>query len=421
MKFKPINVLEPCRSGRQFKDGTYLKKVNPFNSKVTKVLVTPKEVIHQGNQPQNGNLNPKVTKVLVTPKEVIYIHQGNQPQNDNLDPKVTKVLVTPKEVIHPGCHEWQSITKVCELVLLDQLAHLGATNHVVFEKELEKRTEPRQVRGKIWIIGRSSSLSNMPKINSAAQRRCSSVPPTITVQYLLPSTTHNERAHSYNLLSDGPDSYDGDFSGTDSDVTYCPTDVEILSDSSSPDILEEPSTSSGIMSEPIFRSLSNLYSYHKEYCAENGEPIVCRFTFEKLSKDKNLSLYTLKKDMCDVCSGHAVGNINTSDYEQHIKRKDRARLEKENDKKQALTGNFILLSMDLEAVKVSPYLTASALYFKTQLTCHNFTVYDLITHQASCYWFDETSADLTASTFASFVIDYLERYCLPKGAYSTCT
>ncbi|CAB3249527.1 unnamed protein product [Arctia plantaginis] len=122
-----------------------------------------------------------------------------------------------------------------------------ATNHVVFEKELEKRTEPRQVREKRWIIGRSSSLSNMPKINSAAQRRCSSVPPTITVQYLLPSTTHNERAHSYNLLSDGPDSYDGDFSGTDSDVTYCPTDVEILSDSSSPDILEEPSTS-GIMS-----------------------------------------------------------------------------------------------------------------------------------------------------------------------------
>ncbi|CAB3249529.1 unnamed protein product [Arctia plantaginis] len=82
--------------------------------------------------------------------------------------------------------------------------------------------------------------------------------------------------------------------------------------------------SSKLYLEPIFRSLSDLYSHYKEYCAENGEPIVCRFTFEKLFKDKNLSLYTLKKDMCDVCSGHAVGNINTSDYEQHIKRKDRA-------------------------------------------------------------------------------------------------
>lgn len=157
-------------------------------------------------------------------------------------------------------------------------------------------------------------------------------------------------------------------------------------------------------------------SRYKEYCAENDEPILCRFTFEKLFRDKNLSLYTLKKNMCDVCSGHAVGNIDSSDYEQHIKRKCRARYEKKNDKKKALTeGKIILLSMDLEAVKVCPFLTASALYFKTKLTCHNFTMYDLITHETSCYWFDETCADLTASTFVSFVIDYLERYCLPKA------
>ncbi|CAB3249675.1 unnamed protein product [Arctia plantaginis] len=97
---KPMSQSNSANHGRRFKDGTYLKKVNPFNPKVTKVLVTPKEVIHQGNQPQNFNLDPKVTKVLVTPKEVI--HQGNQPQNGNLNPKVTKVLVTPKEVIHQG-------------------------------------------------------------------------------------------------------------------------------------------------------------------------------------------------------------------------------------------------------------------------------------------------------------------------------
>lgn len=102
------------------------------------------------------------------------------------------------------------------------------------------------------------------------------------------------------------------------------------------------------------------------------------------------------------------------DYEEHTKRKNKARLEKETDKKKATSGEFILLSMDLESVKVCPWLTASALYFKTKLTCHNFTVYDLITHQATCYWSDEIAADLTASTFASFVTDYLERYCLPK-------
>lgn len=172
--------------------------------------------------------------------------------------------------------------------------------------------------------------------------------------------------------------------------------------------------SSKLYLEPTFRSLSDLYRKYKEYCALNEEPDISRFTFEKLFHEKNLSLYTLKKDMCDICSGHKTGNISISDYEEHTKRKNRARLEKETDKKKATSGEFILLSMDLESVKVCPWLTASALYFKTKLTCHNFTVYDLVSHQATCYWFDETAADLTASTFASFVIDYLERYCLPK-------
>lgn len=167
--------------------------------------------------------------------------------------------------------------------------------------------------------------------------------------------------------------------------------------------------------EPTCRTLTDLYNTYKDYCCQNEKSRLCRFTFQKLFEEKKLSLYTLKKDMCDVCTGHRVGNISTSDYEEHVKRKNRARQEKETDKKKAMSGEFILLSMNLEAVKVCPYLTASALYFKTKLTCHNFTVYDLVSHQATCYWFDETSADLSASTFVSFVSDYLERYCFPKG------
>lgn len=116
--------------------------------------------------------------------------------------------------------------------------------------------------------------------------------------------------------------------------------------------------------------------------------------------------------MCDVCSCYKAGNLNEADYQIHIIKKDRARLEKTEDKKKAADGEFILLTMDLEAVKVCPFLTASSLYFKTKLTCHNYTVYNLDSHHCTCYWFDETAADLTASTFASFLIDYLERHCL---------
>lgn len=31
-----------------------------------------------------------------------------------------------------------------------------------------------------------------------------------------------------------------------------------------------------------------------------------------------------------------------------------------------------------------------------------------------CYWFSEVDADLTASTYATYLTDYLEKFCLPK-------
>lgn len=164
--------------------------------------------------------------------------------------------------------------------------------------------------------------------------------------------------------------------------------------------------------EPTYHTLKELFDAYKTYCLENEEPQVCRYTFEDRFHKKNLALYTLKKDMCDVCSSHKAGNLNEADYQMHIIKKDRARNEKTQDKEKAHAGEFILLTMDLEAVKVCPYLTASALYFKTKLTCHNFTVFDLVSKHCTCYWFDETAADLSANTFASFLIDYLEKHCM---------
>ncbi|KAK4879439.1 hypothetical protein RN001_007585 [Aquatica leii] len=70
--------------------------------------------------------------------------------------------------------------------------------------------------------------------------------------------------------------------------------------------------------------------------------------------------------------------------------------------------------MDLKAVKVCPYLTVSALYFKTKLSCHNYTVYNLVTNHATCYWSDETASNLTASTFVNFLLDYLVHHCRRK-------
>lgn len=124
-------------------------------------------------------------------------------------------------------------------------------------------------------------------------------------------------------------------------------------------------------------------------------------------------LYTLKKDKCDTCCEYEAGNLNEEDYQVHVIKKNRARKEKTDDKDIANKKEAIVLTMDLEAVKSCPSLTASALYFKTKLVCHNFTVYNLKKRHCFCYWYDEMAADLTASTFASCLVDYLERHCLP--------
>lgn len=70
--------------------------------------------------------------------------------------------------------------------------------------------------------------------------------------------------------------------------------------------------------------------------------------------------------------------------------------------------------MDMQAVKICPVLNASAIYYKTKLSVHNFTIYDMNTHVCRNYWFNETEGDLNASTFANFVIDFIKDNCTKK-------
>lgn len=63
--------------------------------------------------------------------------------------------------------------------------------------------------------------------------------------------------------------------------------------------------------------------------------------------------------------------------------------------------------MDLQAVKICPYLKASALYYKCKLCVHNLTMYNLSSHECTCYWWDETQSDLSASSFVSCITDQI--------------
>lgn len=173
--------------------------------------------------------------------------------------------------------------------------------------------------------------------------------------------------------------------------------------------------SNKIYLEPIHGdNMLGIYSEYKRICSEqeNG-PVqhISRTSFDSYISKLNLTFQQPKKDRCDKCIMYEVGNLSEQEYKNHTDKKNRARLEKEQDKTKAIEGTSIVLTMDVQAVKVCPSLNASALYYKTKLCCHNFTIYDLGSHEVTCYWFNETQADFAANTFATCVIDFLSRNC----------
>ncbi|CAH2091941.1 unnamed protein product [Euphydryas editha] len=129
--------------------------------------------------------------------------------------------------------------------------------------------------------------------------------------------------------------------------------------------------------------------------------------FDNKFEELNLSICKPKKDRCDVCSGFETKNVTQEEYDRHIEKKKAARLEKEADKKLAIDGKITALCMDVQSVKVCPKVQASAVYYKTKLCCHNFTVYNMATNSVVCYWWHECEGELQASNFASCLTDYI--------------
>lgn len=162
--------------------------------------------------------------------------------------------------------------------------------------------------------------------------------------------------------------------------------------------------------EQSFFSIVDLYTVYKESCRENNEVAMSQNSLTKMMKRMNISLYQPKKDKCDICCQYEEKNLSVEEWEKHCEEKERAREEKAKDKEQGILGRHHVITMDLQAVKVCPSLNASSVYFKTKLCVHNFTVYNIVTRHCTCYWFDETQADLQSSTFVSFIFDYIKRF-----------
>lgn len=161
------------------------------------------------------------------------------------------------------------------------------------------------------------------------------------------------------------------------------------------------STSSKLYLEPIINSKMDLFRIYQDHCETKNLRSLSRYQLSESLKEMGIGLFLPRKDQCDTCCSYQVGQVFEAEYQNHIANKNSARYEKAKDKCLAVEGQCHVLTMDVESVKVSPYLKASALYYKTKLMVHNFTINDLKSHHTVCYWWDESEGDLCASSFAS--------------------
>lgn len=156
--------------------------------------------------------------------------------------------------------------------------------------------------------------------------------------------------------------------------------------------------------EPLWNSLADLYRFYMtEICNADVQPL-SQCAFEQTFNEKRLRIFRRRKDECETCLSYRMGNITTEEYDEHRTMKEEARLEEEKDK---ACHQHRVFCMDVQSVLLCPLNHSSAMYYKTKLVNHNFTIYDLHSAKVWCYLWNETNATLQSTTFASMLADFL--------------
>ncbi|GFN74480.1 hypothetical protein PoB_000098600 [Plakobranchus ocellatus] len=152
--------------------------------------------------------------------------------------------------------------------------------------------------------------------------------------------------------------------------------------------------------ESSFNSKADIFRLYKDWCRKKKIGFASRQVFINEFDEGNFAIFRTRKDQCDLCGAHDEGNVDEATYAVHRLRKEMAQRAKDEDKKRAAESNVRLkmITMDLQAVLLAPALKASALYYRTKLCVHNFTIFDCTTRYVSCYVWHEAEGGLTCAT-----------------------
>lgn len=160
--------------------------------------------------------------------------------------------------------------------------------------------------------------------------------------------------------------------------------------------------------ERNFRSIQDVFVAYTGECSASGTIPLSRQAFSRIFNNTNIGIFMPRKDQCDTCVAHEKGTISESEWNTHREKKEEAQNAKSQDKSQAENDKDILVfSMDLQAVLLSPATKASALYYKTKLQVHNFTIFEFTKKEVDCFVWHESDGGVTSAEFASCILCYL--------------
>ena len=81
-----------------------------------------------------------------------------------------------------------------------------------------------------------------------------------------------------------------------------------------------------------FFSKSRMYAIYYDYAKEHNIEIISRQLFCDILKEKKISIFKPRKDQCDICYGFKTGNVEITEYENHILKVREAEMTKEEAK-----------------------------------------------------------------------------------------
>lgn len=165
--------------------------------------------------------------------------------------------------------------------------------------------------------------------------------------------------------------------------------------------------------ETLWLSKYEVYRAYQEYCIENGGKPFKYKRFRDIMDEMKIQIFKPRKDQCDTCVAHKNGNISDEIYNRHLGNKINAQAEKTKDKDDPNTKN--VFTMDLQAVLVCPRMKASALYYKTKLSVHNFTINNLKTKDGFCFIWNESQGGVTANEFTTIICNFIKNLNLKSG------